>query len=80
MQKPFLIRKNTPSLRNKLIEMGFEHRQNPITTADIKFCLIIHDGWFAECSHNTREDYIDCDNNEELLFSQIKINNNGDKN
>lgn len=70
---PCFIRKNTPELRNKLEELGYENRHLSMVTNVEEYPLlqVYRDGFYHgiigdECG---LEFYIDCGTNEELFIA-----------
>lgn len=78
------IRKNTPELRKKLEELGYENRHlSKITNVEEYPLLQTHqDGFYDGIIGNESglEFYIDCGTNEELFLSLAALRDDTDRN
>lgn len=75
------IRKNTPELREKLRNMGYEyHGKENIT--DSLSSLHCCNGWYYECNLVPLDYYsiADCETNEELFLAIAALRDDTDKN
>ena len=84
---PCFIRKNTPELRKKLEELGYNHAQNVWEDKHINKCRLLWTEYYGSYWHHYIEarpkkffdTHIDCGENEQLFLALAALRDDSDK-